>query len=108
MDYSKVEKFSKKMEIWHNRLYRWVCIGMYVLVSDIIGVGIIGWGNYRSSGIESFDAEWIMGMYDVIIYVGSRMIFIFLTYTLLFTGFQFPIRFKGDGHGHKIKPTSYN
>ena len=104
MNWDNLEKFSKRMEVWHNRIYRWVCIGIFVLVTDIIAVGILGWSNYRSNGIVPVDMEEMLWMYDFIIYVGSPIIYIFLAYTLIFTGFRFPIGFKGDGSGRKIKP----
>jgi len=48
MSWKKIEKFSKVIEKWHNRLYRFVCIGMFIIITNITGVGIIGWSNYRT------------------------------------------------------------
>lgn len=102
--WERLEKSSKKMEKWHNRLYRFACIGIFILVADIIGAGIVGWSLHRSDFIEQTREPLMALMYDFIVYVGSPAVFIFLTYTLLFTTFQFPIRFKGDGKGKEIKP----
>ena len=106
--WERLEKSSKTMEKWHNKLYKFACIGMFILISDIIGVGIIGWSMHRLEFLEVVRDPLVMFMYDFIVYVGSPILYIFLTYTLLFTTFQFPIRFKGDGHGKEIKPITPN
>jgi len=104
MNFDKIEKFSVKMEKWHNRLYKFFIIGVFLFISDIIGLGIIGWGNYRALMINSPDTDFILFMYDIIIYLGSPLIYAFLIYTMIFTKFNFPIQFKGGGKGRKIDP----
>jgi len=104
MNWEKFEKFSKVMEKWHNRIYRFVCVGIVVIITNITGIGIIGWANYRTQSIIPPDLENIMWNYDIIIFIGTPVIYIFLAYTILFTQFRFPIQFKGDGTGRKIIP----
>jgi len=106
MSWNKIEKFSKVMEKWHNRIYRFVCVGIIVIITNITGIGIIGWANYRTQSIIPPDLENIMWTYDVIIFIGTPVIYIFLAYTILFTQFKFPIQFKGDGTGRKIIPSN--
>ena len=106
MNWNKIEKFSKVIEKWHNRIYRFVCVGIIAIITHITGIGIIGWANYRTQSIIPPDLENIMLAYDVIIYVGTPIIYIFLAYTMLFTQFRFPIQFKGDGTGRKMSPPS--
>jgi len=106
MSWNKIEKFSKVMEKWHNRIYRFVCVGIIVIITNITGIGIIGWSNYRTQSIIPPDLENIMWTYDVIIFIGTPVIYIFLAYTILFTQFKFPIQFKGDGTGRKIIPSN--
>jgi len=104
MNWEKIEKFSKVMEKWHNRIYRFVCVGIVIIITNITGIGIIGWANYRTQSIIPPDLENVMLTYDVIIFIGTPVIYIFLAYTMLFTQFRFPIQFKGDGAGRKVIP----
>ena len=106
--WSKLEKAEKKLEKWHNKVYKYFCIGIFILIADIIGAGIVGWSLHRQDFIQQTQEPLIALMYDFIVYLGSPAVFIFLCYTMLFTTFQFPVRFKGGGKGKSIKPISPN
>ncbi len=105
--WTKLEKFEKTMEKWHNKIYKYVCIVVFIIIADIIGAGILGWSLARSEFLAQTNNNLMMFMYDFIVYVGSPILFIFICYTILFTRFGFPIRFKGNGGGSSIKSSHY-
>ena len=79
MDFGKIEQFSKNMETIHNRIFRYVTIGVFMVVGQMV----LYWG---------------MPWYGVLI------VFVYCCYTMLFTKFDFPIRFDGSGKGRKLDP----
>lgn len=101
--WARLEKIEKGMEKWHNRIYKWLCILMFVVLSDISSIAIIGWTQYKMSNINSIP-PFISMQFDIMVYIGVPILYVFLAYTMLFTTFQFPIRFKGGGRGRKIDP----
>ncbi len=80
MDYTKLEKFSKRMEFWHNRFYKWGAVAFTIYITSVIPIN--DWYSFGS-----------------IIAVGA-----FVCYSILFTTFQFPIKFGGRGKGIKLGP----
>ena len=80
MDYTKLEKFSKRMEVIHNRIFKWVCVA-FVL--------------YFVSAIPVVD----LYSYIAMIVIGG-----FISYVIAFTTFQFPIKFGGQSRGIKQSP----
>lgn len=99
-----IENIAKTMEKWHNRVYKWVCIGIWLLFLDVVALGIWGWSQYRSTVIELDIEPFLLFFYDMVVYPGGISLLIFISYTILFTKFQFPVRFSGKGRGKKTPP----
>lgn len=96
-------KFEKTMEKWHNRLYKWVAIVVMMMVFSVVIAGIIGWSNFRASSFDNGYPE-VLLYYDFVVYIGGPLIIAFFSYTVLFTGFRFPIGFRGGNGGKKHPP----
>lgn len=107
MNIDDVEKFSKKMEKWHDIIFPKITILFMMGVMMISSIAITAYYERVEDFRESWDSSevWLpFSVFQVLFYVGIYGVPIYMIYTILFTKFRFPISFKGDGGGRKIKP----
>jgi len=108
VDYEKLEKFSKKMEKWHNRIFPWVTRILMYCSLLISATAIASYYEYEDQLRNSWDSNndnYVpYEVFQVLFYLGSIGIPLYMFYVLLFTKFRFPIDFKGNGRGRKNLP----
>jgi len=103
-----IEKISNKMEAWHNKLFPPLTIFLLISSMIISLMALFAYAEISDNLKTTWDASSSSIMpyfvFQVFFYLGTFMLPIYLFYTRVFTKFSFPIDFKGDGFGRKVKP----
>lgn len=103
-----LENFSKTMEKWHNRIFPPLTILLTASCMLLSAVALLAYEEQS----ENLEAMWNESdsplmpyfVFQIFFYLGAIGMPLYLLYTKIFTKFNFPIDFKGDGRSRKIKP----
>lgn len=108
IDYEKLEKFSKKMERYHNKIFPLITkVLMFcsLLISITAVVSYYEYEDQLRSSWDSDESNFIpYEIFQILFHLGVFGIPLYMAYVLLFTKFQFPIDFRGNGRGRKSTP----
>lgn len=111
VDYEKLEKFSKKMEKWHNRIFPWVTNILMICSLIISSTALMAYYEYedqlRATWNEQDNQLVPYEAFQILFYLGTFGIPLYMAYTRVFTKFRFPIDFKGNGRGKRNVPPPY-
>lgn len=112
VDYGKLEKFSKSMEKWHNKIFP--LVSYFLMFSSLI-ISAVAVGAYyelednlKQTWNENDDVIIPYEVFQIFFYIGTFGIPLYIAYTKIFTKFRFPIDFKGNGRGIVSKPSYVN
>ena len=103
-----IEKFAKTMEKWHNKIYPPLTILLVGSTMILSAVALLAYSEVspelETMWNEAHDPLIPYWLFQIFFYLGAIVMPVYLFYTKIFTKFNFPIDFKGDGTGRKIKP----
>tara|TARA_B110000467_G_C18292307_1_gene465634 strand:+ start:1212 stop:1556 length:345 start_codon:yes stop_codon:yes gene_type:complete len=108
VDYEKVERLAKSMKKWHNRIFPWITRALMLCSLIISSTALMSYYEYEDElrkGWNQQDSQIIpYELFQFLFYLGTFGIPLYMAYTSVFTGFRFPISFKGDGRGTRNVP----
>lgn len=108
VDYEKLEKFSKVMEKWHNRVFPWVGRALMICSLLISSTALMAYYEYDDKIRQSWNTQYSETIpyeaFQVLFYLGTFGIPLYIAYSTVFTKFRFPIDFKGNSKGKKNTP----
>lgn len=108
MNGKDLENIAKNMEKWHNRIFPPLTIMLTASCMLLSSVALLAYEEQS----ENLEAMWNedpaplvpYSVFQIFFYLGAIGMPLYLLYTKIFTKFNFPIDFKGDGRSRKIKP----
>jgi len=108
VDYEKVEKFSKVMKKWHNRIFPWITRVLMLCSLIISATALMSYYEYedqlRTSWNQQDNQILPYESFQILFYLGTFGIPLYMAYTSVFTKFRFPIDFRGNGRGTRNVP----
>ena len=108
VDYEKLEKFSKVMEKWHNRVFPWVGRALMICSLLISSTALMAYYEYDDKIRQSWNTQYSETIpyeaFQVLFYLGTFGIPLYIAYSTVFTKFRFRIDFNGNSKGKKNTP----
>jgi hypothetical protein len=105
IDYERLEKFSKVMERWHDRVFPWVGRALMVCSLIVSSTALMAYYEYDDKIRENWNQQESQiipyEMFQVLFYLGTFGIPLYIAYSTVFTKFKFPIDFRGNSRGKR-------
>jgi len=102
--WDRAERLERAWERCHRVAYPLSCLLALFLFTTVWIAGIVGWGHYRETILHDGASQDFLLYYEVMAWVGMPLFLSWLIYTMVFTRFNFPARFRGGGRGQTVSP----
>lgn len=79
------------------------CLLALFLFTTVWIAGTVGGGHYRETMLHGGTGQDFL-LCEVTAWVGMQLFLSWLIYTMVFTRFNFPARFRGGGRGQTVSP----